>query len=89
MLTGRSYGGTPVMSSPSMNIFPEVGVSNPPSMRSSVVLPQPEAPKQAEYFALVDFQADIVDRLEVAEGFADALDLHVGTCGRIVPGLPL
>ena len=46
MFTGRSYGGTPVMSSPSMNIFPELGVSNPPNMRSSVVLPQPDAPSR-------------------------------------------
>ncbi len=46
MLTGRSYGGTPVMSSPSMNILPALGVSKPPSMRSSVVLPQPDAPSR-------------------------------------------
>ena len=46
MFTGRSYGGTPVMSSPSIRIRPEVGVSKPPSMRSSVVLPHPEAPSR-------------------------------------------
>ena len=46
MFTGRSYGGTPVMSSPSMKIRPDVGVSKPPSMRKSVVLPQPEAPSK-------------------------------------------
>ena len=46
MFTGRSYGGTPVMSSPSMKIRPDVGVSKPPSMRNSVVLPQPEAPSK-------------------------------------------
>src|SRR5580692_8866709 len=41
--------------------------------------------QQAEYFALVDFQADIVDRLEIAEGFGDALDLHVGARIGILP----
>ena len=46
MFTGRSYGGTPVMSSPSIRIFPDVGVSNPPSMRSKVVLPHPDAPNR-------------------------------------------
>ena len=46
MFTGRSYGGTPVISSPSMKILPEVGVSKPPIMRSKVVLPHPEAPSK-------------------------------------------
>ena len=46
MLTGRSYGGIDVMSTPSMKILPDVGRSNPASMRSSVVLPQPEAPSR-------------------------------------------
>ena len=32
------------MSWPSMKIRPDVGCSNPASMRSSVVLPQPEPP---------------------------------------------
>ena len=46
MLTGRSYGGMPVMSTPSIEIRPAVGSSNPASMRSSVVLPQPEPPSR-------------------------------------------
>ncbi len=45
MLTGRRYGGTWVMSAPSMTIWPESGVSRPASMRRSVVLPHPEAPR--------------------------------------------
>ena len=44
MLTGRSYGGMLDISTPSMKILPEVGVSNPASMRSSVVLPLPDPP---------------------------------------------
>ena len=46
MLTGRSYGGMSVMSRPSMKMRPAVGRSKPASMRSSVVLPQPEAPSR-------------------------------------------
>ena len=46
MLTGRSYGGIDVMSTPSMKILPDVGRSNPASILSSVVLPQPDAPSR-------------------------------------------
>ncbi len=46
MFTGRSYGGTSVTSTPSMKTAPSVGVSKPASIRSSVVLPQPEPPSR-------------------------------------------
>src|SRR5579871_236049 len=36
------------MSTPSIRILPSVGVSNPPSILSKVVLPQPEAPSSAK-----------------------------------------
>jgi hypothetical protein len=36
----------PAMSWPSMKTVPEVGCSNPASMRSSVVFPQPEPPSR-------------------------------------------
>ena len=48
MLTGRRFGGTPATSAPSMRISPEVGVSNPASIRRRVVLPQPEGPRRAK-----------------------------------------
>ena len=48
MLTGRLLGGTPAMSSPSIRISPSLGVSSPASMRSSVVLPQPDGPSSAK-----------------------------------------
>ena len=48
MLTGRRLGGTPEMSSPSSRIWPEVGTSKPASMRSNVVLPQPDGPSRAK-----------------------------------------
>src|ERR1700730_1380028 len=47
MLTGRRWGGTPVMSWPSMTTRPPSGISKPASRRSSVVLPQPELPSRA------------------------------------------
>ena len=47
MFTGRSCGGTAPISTPSMKMRPLVGWANPASMRSSVVLPQPEAPTRA------------------------------------------
>src|SRR4051812_34459005 len=48
MLTGRRCGGTSAMSAPSMRIHPASGVSNPASMRRSVVLPHPEGPSRAK-----------------------------------------
>jgi hypothetical protein len=44
MFTGRLLGGTWLMSWPSMRMRPSVGVSNPASIRSRVVLPQPDGP---------------------------------------------
>ena len=46
MLTGRSQGGTEVMSWPSISMRPLSGVSNPASIRSSVDLPEPEPPRR-------------------------------------------
>jgi hypothetical protein len=44
MLVGRWCGATSAIETLSMRISPEVGVSKPASIRSKVVLPQPEAP---------------------------------------------
>src|SRR5690349_21676635 len=48
MFSGRSYGGRPARSCPSSTMRPAVGVSKPASMRSSVVLPQPDEPSSAK-----------------------------------------
>src|SRR5215470_12075049 len=45
MLTGRRYGGVQVTSFPSIQTAPSVGSSNPPIMRSRVVLPHPDGPR--------------------------------------------
>ena len=48
MFIGRSYGGRPARSMPSSTMRPVVGVSKPASIRSSVLLPQPEGPSRAK-----------------------------------------
>ena len=45
MPTLRWFGGRWVMSSPSIVIVPAVGCSKPAIMRSVVVLPQPDGPR--------------------------------------------
>src|SRR5205809_1576886 len=42
----RFLGATSVTSRPSMRMLPEVTLSNPATMRSAVVLPQPEGPSR-------------------------------------------
>ncbi len=74
MLTGRSYGGTPAMSAPSMKMRPAVGCSKPASMRSSVVLPQPDPPSRQKISPAIDAQRDVVDGDELAELLRDVLD---------------
>ena len=44
MFTGRLSGGSVVTSSPRNSIRPPVGISNPPIIRSVVVLPHPDGP---------------------------------------------
>ena len=44
MLIGRSYGGNAAISTPFNKTRPEVGVSNPASMRNKVDFPHPELP---------------------------------------------
>src|SRR4051794_8204398 len=44
MLTSRWFGGTPTTSRPCSRIWPRVGSSKPPIIRSVVVLPHPDGP---------------------------------------------
>src|SRR5687767_6818247 len=44
MLVGRAFGGTVDIGCPSISNSPSVGSSKPASMRSNVVLPQPDGP---------------------------------------------
>ncbi len=43
-------------------------------MRSSVVLPQPDGPEQRDELARREIEADVVQRDEAAERFADVAD---------------
>ena len=47
MLTGRRCGGTPASDRPPSRISPSLGSSKPASIRSKVLLPQPEGPSRA------------------------------------------
>ncbi len=78
MLIGRSYGGSPARSWPSSRMRPEVGVSKPASMRSSVRLAAARRAEQREDLALGDVQADMVDGQVAAEVLHDVLDLQEG-----------
>ena len=44
VFTGRRCGGSAVMSRPPSTTCPALGTMNPPSVRNSVVLPDPEPP---------------------------------------------
>ena len=55
MFTGRLFGGSCAMSLPSIRMRPSVGVSKPASMRSNVVLPQPDGPSSAKNSPSLDF----------------------------------
>ena len=44
MLVGRRLAAMPAIGWPSMKMLPDVGLSKPAIMRSSVVLPQPDGP---------------------------------------------
>src|SRR3989304_6945645 len=48
MFTARLLGGISPMSWPSIRTWPSVGTSRPASMRSNVVLPQPDGPSSAK-----------------------------------------
>ena len=61
MFTARLLGGMSPMSWPSIRMSPSVGTSRPASMRSNVVLPQPDGPSSAKNSSGLDVEADIVD----------------------------
>jgi hypothetical protein len=47
MLTGRSCGGTPLISTPSIEIAPLLWRAKPANILSNVVFPHPDAPTSA------------------------------------------
>ena len=61
---------------PSSRMRPSSGVSKPASMRSSVVLPQPEGPSSAKNSPFENIERELVDRDNGAEAFGDPLEAH-------------
>ena len=89
MLTGRSYGGIVVMSTPSMKILPDGRPLEAGQHAQQRGLAAAGAAEQAEDLLLVDVERDVVDGDEVAELLRDVLDAHVGLGVGIGPGLEL
>ena len=71
------------MSTPSMTMLPALGCSNPASIRSSVVLPQPELPRMANSSPRSDVERHSIDRDDVAEALRHFADLHQGRGGML------
>ena len=69
MLTGRLYGLAYVTSSSPMWMVPSVGSSSPATIRSVVVLPQPDGPSSAKN----DPDGMVRDRSSTATKVAEAL----------------
>jgi hypothetical protein len=63
---------------PSSRMRPEVGVSKPASMRSSVDLPQPDEPSRAKISPLAMSRLTWLTALTAAEVLDDVLDLQEG-----------
>ena len=66
-----------------MRISPAVGSSKPATMRSVVVLPQPEGPSSVRNSPERDLEVDGVDRRDLAEALRDSAELDVRRGGRI------
>ena len=74
MFTLRWWGGTFSTGSPSSRIRPAVGTSKPASIRSVVVLPQPEGPSREKNSPWCDREFDVINRDEVTELLGDPLN---------------
>ena len=66
MFTGRRWAGIASRSWPASRTDPSVGVSNPASDRSSVVLPQPDGPSSAKNSLSPIVEGDVVERTDAA-----------------------
>ena len=87
MLAGRFQGGTAAMSWPSIRIRPAVGRLEAGQHAQQRGLAAAGRAQQREELALVDVEADIVDRVDVAELLGDVLDPDERLGVRVLPGL--
>ena len=60
---------------------PEVGVSRPAIMRSSVDLPQPEGPTQHDELAVGDVEVDALEHVGLCRRTCGPVDLELGHDG--------
>ena len=81
MFTGRLSGASRVMSRPRSSIRPPVGGSNPPIIRSVVVLPQPLGPSSEKNSPGLDPKRDPVDRDDVPKPFLEVDEADLGEGG--------
>ncbi len=82
MPTSRRYGGTRVMSAPSISIDPPLGVMKPATMRSVVVLPGPRRAEQRHEFAATDLEVDPVHGHRAPERLAQTAQDERGAVRR-------
>ena len=69
-----------------ISMVPSVGVSSPAIRRSTVDLPQPDGPEQDEELLVLDLEADVAHRLNVAENLRDVPQRHLGHKARMAAG---
>ena len=70
------------MSLSPIRIWPAVGSSRPATIRSVVVLPQPDGPSRAKNDPCGIGQVEVVDRGELAERLGDAREPEVAPASR-------
>ena len=61
-----------------MNTLPSLGVTKPPRIDSSVVLPEPDGPEQDRVAARLDAQRDVLQHRELPEAVRDVADIDQG-----------
>ena len=61
-----------------MTMLPAVGSSKPATMRSTVVLPQPDGPRKETNSPGADIEVEVLHDGGGAEGLADVLDAEEG-----------
>ena len=85
MFTGRWCGGMRRQVLAVKPDSPAVGVSNPASIRISVVLPQPDGPEQGEELALMNGQVHTVHGPKTAEALHDIIEADQWLGGSVEP----
>ena len=82
MAMSRSFGVRSLTTRPPIEIVPSEISSSPATMRSAVVLPQPDGPDEDEELAVQDVERQVFDRLDVAR--VDLVDVLEGDFRHLV-----